>query len=258
MYSNEDYLIQLLTEAGHLLPDQVNNVRAKLGDDEIIPHLIDTGVLAESTIVEVSAANLGTHVVDLKSAYIDPAFASYLSLEHCRGFHAIPFADDGSCVSVALADVLNLEAHDSIPFIMQRECQFYAAPGKDIEDAWGQIFGDEVGNADAEVGNADAEEMVVVGDDHSDGADAPVITEAVGLEANQLATPPSLSPEDPEKQPEKRSLAKRCEFGVWLLCLPFIWYISFNLGLKSWQSCLLALGVVNAVLYALKEFERGR
>lgn len=251
MYSNEDYLIQLLTEAGHLLPDQVNNVRAKLGDDAIIPHLIDTGVLAESTIIEVSAANLGTHVVDLKSAYIDSAFASYLSLEHCRGFHATPFADDGSCVSVALADVLNLDAHDSIPFIMQRECHFYAAPGKDIEDAWGQIFGDEVGNADAE-------EMVVVGDAHSDGADAPVITEADGLEANRLATPPSLSPEDPEKQPEKRSLAKRCEFGVIFLCLLLHWHTTFNLRWEHWQSCLLTVGLIQAVLYALKEFERGR
>lgn len=251
MYSNEDYLIQLLTEAGHLLPDQVNNVRAKLGDDEIIPHLIDTGVLAESTIVEVSAANLGTHVVDLKSGYIDPAFASYLSLADCRRFRAVPFADDGSYVSVALADVLDLDAQDAIPLVIQRECQFYAAPGKAIEGAWEQIFGDEVGNAEAE-------ELVVVGDVPSDGADAPVITEAVGLEANQLATPPSLSPEDPEKQPEKRSLAKRCEFGVILLCLPPVGYISFNLGLKPWQSCLLAGVVINAILYALKEFERGR
>ncbi|MGB0145388.1 MAG: type II/IV secretion system protein, partial [Akkermansiaceae bacterium] len=174
MYSNEDYLIQLLTEAGHLLAEQVDDIRAKLGDDQIIRHLLETGEITESTIAEVSAANLGTHVVDLTSGFIDPSFSGYLPLADCRRFRAVPFADDGSYVSIALADLLDYDAQDAIPLIMKRECQFYAAPGKAIEKAWEQIFGDEVGNADAE-------ELVVVGDAPSDGADAPVIKLVSGI-----------------------------------------------------------------------------
>ncbi len=174
MYSNEDYLTQLLVEAGQLTPEQVDEVRLKLGDDQIIRHFLETGEITETTIAEVSAANVGTHVVDLKSGYIDPAFSSYLSLADCRRFKAVPFADDGSYVSVALADVLNLDAQDAIPLVMKRECQFYAAPSKAIEEAWHQVFGDEVGAADAD-------ELVVVGDAPSSGADAPVIKLVSGI-----------------------------------------------------------------------------
>ncbi|MDF1715027.1 MAG: GspE/PulE family protein, partial [Akkermansiaceae bacterium] len=58
--------------------------------------------------------------------------------------------------------------------IVNRECQFYAAPPKGIQTAWEQIFGDEVGQADAS-------ELQVMGDIGSDDSDAPVIKLVSGI-----------------------------------------------------------------------------
>ncbi len=144
------------------------DIRGKLGDDGLIQHFLDHGDVTETAIAEVSAANVGTHVADLANGFIDPAFKSFLSLADCRRFNAVPFYDDGSYLSIALADVLDFESQDAIPHIVNRECQFYAAPLKGIQTAWEQIFGDEVGQADAS-------ELQVEGDIGSDNSDAPVI-----------------------------------------------------------------------------------
>jgi type II secretory ATPase GspE/PulE/Tfp pilus assembly ATPase PilB-like protein len=174
VYSNEDYLIQLLVEGGHLTPEHVEEIRGKLGDEGLIQHFLEHGDITETAIAEVSAANVGTHVIDLASGFIDPAFKNYLSLTDCRRFNAVPFSDDGSYLSIALADVLDFEAQDAIPHIVNRECQFYAAPPKGIQTAWEQIFGDEVGQADAS-------ELQVMGDIGSDDSDAPVIKLVSGI-----------------------------------------------------------------------------
>ena len=50
VYSNEDYLIQLLTEAGHLTSEHVADIRGKLGDDGLIQHFLDHGDVTETAI----------------------------------------------------------------------------------------------------------------------------------------------------------------------------------------------------------------
>jgi len=154
--------------------EHVEEIRGKLGDEGLIQHFLEHGDITETAIAEVSAANVGTHVIDLASGFIDPAFKNYLSLTDCRRFNAVPFSDDGSYLSIALADVLDFEAQDAIPHIVNRECQFYAAPPKGIQTAWEQIFGDEVGQADAS-------ELQVMGDIGSDDSDAPVIKLVSGI-----------------------------------------------------------------------------
>ena len=174
MYSNETYLLQLLVDAGHLSQEHLDDIRSKLGDENLVQHFLEHGDITETVIAQVSAANTGTHVIDLSSGFIDPAFSNVLSLADCRRFNAVPFADDGSYLSIALADVLDFEIQDAIPHIVNRECNFYAASFKGIQGAWQQIFGEEVGQADAS-------ELQVVGDSGDDDSDAPVIKLVSGI-----------------------------------------------------------------------------
>lgn len=174
MYSNETYLLQLLVNAGHLSQEHLDDIRSKLGDEHLVQHFLEHGDITESVIAQVSAANTGMQVIDLSSGFIDPAFSNVLSLADCRRFNAVPFADDGSYLSIALADVLDFETQDAIPHIVNRECNFFAAPFKGIQGAWQQIFGEEVGQADAS-------ELQVVGDGGDDDSDAPVIKLVSGI-----------------------------------------------------------------------------
>ncbi len=174
VYSNETFLAQLLTEAGYLDQRQVEMVQAKLGESGVIQHFLDTGDLNESLIAQITAASMGTQVVDLAGGQINPGFKDYLSLDDCRKYQAVPFGDDGSYVSVAMADLLDAESQDTLPMVMGRECQFYSAPLKQIKAAWGQLFGDEVGEAEAGA-------LEVVGLGEEDDGDAPVIKLVSGM-----------------------------------------------------------------------------
>ena len=61
--------------------EHVAEIRGKLGDDGLVQHFLDHGDITETSIAEVSASNVGTHVIDLSSGFIDPAFKD-LSLIH--------------------------------------------------------------------------------------------------------------------------------------------------------------------------------
>jgi type IV pilus assembly protein PilB len=174
VYSNEDYLLQLLTEGGHLDSSRLEEVRSKIGDEKLLTHFIEQGEISESVIAEISAQNAGCQVVDLANHFVDPVFSSVMSLADCRRFNAVPVADDGSYLYIALADVLDFEIQDAIPHVVNREVQFYAATPAAIKNAWQQIFGDEVGLAEAS-------ELTVVGDAGSDDGDAPIIKMVSGI-----------------------------------------------------------------------------
>ena len=148
-------------ESGFLDPAHVEDVRSKIGDEKLLTHFLDQGEVTESAIAQVSAENAGTQALDLANAFIDPIFSSSMNLADCRRFNAVPVADDGSYLSIALADILDFEIQDAIPHVVNREVQFFAATPTSIKNAWQQICGDEVGLADAS-------ELTVVGDASSD------------------------------------------------------------------------------------------
>ncbi|MDA7882249.1 ATPase, T2SS/T4P/T4SS family [Akkermansiaceae bacterium] len=174
MYSNEDYLIEILVEAGHLTAEHAADVRSKLGDEHLIQHFLDQGDISEGNIAEVTAAHAGTHVVDLLNAFVDPVFSNVMSLADCRRFNAVPFADDGSYLSVAVADPLNFEVTDALPLVVGREVNFYASTMTGIQSAWQQVFGEEVGQSEASG-------LQVVGAGGGDDDDAPVIRLVSGI-----------------------------------------------------------------------------
>ena len=175
MYSNEDYLIQLLVEAGQLDAAYVQEFREAMGEEHTIQLMLDRGDLNETVIAQVSAANAGAEVLDLQNAFLDTTLANHMQLEDAKRFNAVPVADDGSYLSVAVADILNIETLDSLPHILGRECTFYAATPKAIGQALAQIYGDDANATDASA-------LTVVGENAAEGdADAPVIKMVSGI-----------------------------------------------------------------------------
>ncbi|MDB4284007.1 GspE/PulE family protein, partial [Akkermansiaceae bacterium] len=175
MYSNEDYLIQLLVEAGQLDAAYVQEFREAMGDEHTIQLMLDRGDLNETVIAQVSAQNAGAELLDLQNTFLDGALADRMTLADAKRFHAVPVADDGSYLSIAIADILDVETTDSIPHVVGRECTFYAATPTGITHALTQLYGEEAGATDASG-------LTVVGESAEDGSsDAPVIKMVSGI-----------------------------------------------------------------------------
>ena len=132
MYSNESYLIELLTQAGYLNEEILQYARSqKSPTQDLVDFLIQANYLTEDVIAQVAASNSLLPVVDLGSMHIPQEVRELITPELARRFRAIPISDDGFSINIAIDDPLNLETMDSLPQLMGRDVIFSVATRMD-------------------------------------------------------------------------------------------------------------------------------
>ncbi len=196
MFSNEDYLAELLTEAGTIDTDQIQTARSSLsGSETIVEYLINNTALTETQVAETLASNAGIPFIDLAGFHFDPSVILTVSEDVARRYRAIPVSDDGMCLTVAVADPLDFETLDSLPHVIGRELNLSCATHSDINHHLMEFYNvEEKKNESAEdafeVSTGDAEAG-------SEAADAPIIrlvyqtlTEAFRLKASDIHIEP--------------------------------------------------------------------
>lgn len=195
MFTNEDYLAELLIEAGIITEEQVKAARPNLATGETIIHyLIANSPLTESQVAETLAINAGVPFVDLSSFHFDPAVILSVSEDIARRYRAIPISDDGLYLTVAVADPLDFETLDSLPNVIGRELNLACATQSDINHHLLQFY-----NIEKKTKSNDDSFFVSTGDVEAgnDANDAPIIrlvqqtlTEAFRLRASDIHIEP--------------------------------------------------------------------
>ncbi len=128
MYSNESYLLELLTEKGYLNQEIIQYGQSqKAPTESLIDFLIKAEYLNESVIAQVEADSALLPTIDLANTVIDPQMASTVAPELAKRFRAVPISDDGFSLTVAIDDPLNLETMDSLPQLVNRDISFVVA-----------------------------------------------------------------------------------------------------------------------------------
>ncbi|MCF7733869.1 MAG: Flp pilus assembly complex ATPase component TadA [Akkermansiaceae bacterium] len=194
MFSNEDYLADLLAEAGLVSADQISRARQMMsGRETLIENLLANTNLSQEDVAQTLATNASVSFVKLADFTYDLTITETVTDDVAKRFHVIPVQDDGLYLTVAVADPLDFEMLDSLPHVIGREINLVCATPHDISTHLSQIYGvdekatDESGliitTGDAEAG--------------SDGDDAPIIrlvfqmlTEAFRLRASDIHIEP--------------------------------------------------------------------
>lgn len=141
MFSNEDYLAELVVEAGLLTAQQIQEARSSMsGSETIIHHLLANKVVTEKQVAETLATNAGVAFVDLKNHQFDPSVITSISEDIARRYRAIPISDDGTFLTVAVADPLDIETLDSLPHVTGRELNYACATQTDINNHLLQFY----------------------------------------------------------------------------------------------------------------------
>ena len=187
MYSNEDYLLELLMEAGLVTEEEIENIRGQLEDREsVVERLVSSKRLSEEQVAQVSARSASMDYIDLEHTPIAPDLFERIPDDVARRFRAVPVADDGTYLTVAVADPLDFEVLDGLPHIIGREINPVCATASAIELTINQNYG-----GDVEEDAADSEFTVVTeeGAEASSADDAPIIrmVSAMLLEAFKLS-----------------------------------------------------------------------
>lgn len=173
MYSNEDYLLELLLEADLVTQGEIDTVRSQLrGRESIIERLIGSNHVSEEQVAQVCAQSSSMDYIDLAHTPIAPDVFEKVPDEIARRFRAVPVADDGTYLTMAVADPLDFEVLDTLPHVLGREvhpvCATASAIEKTIHENYGGDYSEE----------ADAEGVTVVGGDGEEeisADDAPII-----------------------------------------------------------------------------------
>ncbi len=173
MFSNEDYLAELLTESGMVTQDQVDEARSSLsGDETLVERLLESTALTERDVAETLASNAGMSFVSLEEVEFDPAIPSSLDEEIARRYSVVPVQDDGLTLTIAISDPLDFETLDTLPHVIGRDLDIVCATRLDIRNHITRFYGAELASESKPAGIE-----VTTGDEEagSEAGDAPII-----------------------------------------------------------------------------------
>ncbi len=173
MYSNEDYLLELLTEAGLVAAEEIDTVRSQLkGRESVVERLISANRVTEEQVAQVCAQSSSMDYIDLAHTPIAPDVFEKIPDDVAKRFRAVPVHDDGISLTVAVADPLDFEVLDTLPHILGREITPVCATASAIAQVIHQNYGDDI----AEVTEGEAFTVVSAeGNEEASADDAPII-----------------------------------------------------------------------------------
>ncbi|MGH8047320.1 MAG: GspE/PulE family protein [Chthoniobacterales bacterium] len=167
MALNDDYVVDILLEAGLLTKPQIQEAREQAGEGSVSEELVKMGLVSHEDISRTLAANSGMEFVDLTQHTIPPNITGILTPMDARRYQAIPVTEHDGAVTIAIADPMAFETFDSLSFLLKREVEFVCTTPEQLEQALTQYYGPPEGDIAAEEG-------IIAGEEDGEG-DAPII-----------------------------------------------------------------------------------
>ncbi len=173
VYSNQDYLSELLIEGGIVTPEEIEKAREGASANQgVVDLLVAVGDVTEEKVAQTIAASAGTDYVDVAQYPFTEALFQSMEVDVAQRFQAVPLQDDGTYMTVAVADALDFEVLDSLPHVVGREVTFMSATPsaitKVLHDNYGvESEGEDTGTSFTVITEGEVEE--------ADANDAPII-----------------------------------------------------------------------------------
>ena len=174
MTSNDEYVLQLLREAGYVTAEQLETASTAMraGNETTLDVLVASGVVSEDDVLGTIADQFGIKYVSIDPAAIDADVAKEISPEIAHKYGVAPVMKDADSVTVVLSDPMGYDAIDSLRYVLQgKDVQAVLAPAEEVKAVMEKLYptgGDQiVTRGDDEFGGDDGGE--------GSGDDTPVI-----------------------------------------------------------------------------------
>jgi type IV pilus assembly protein PilB len=170
---NDDYVVDILLEAGLVTSSQIDEARANADGASVVDALVKMELLTHEDVARTTAANSGMEFVDLSQHAIPPNITEILSAMDARRYQAIPIAERENALTIAIADPMAFENFDALSFLLKREVEFVCTTPTQLENALDQYYGSAEASATSEGG-------IDFSDDGGEG-EAPIIKMVTAL-----------------------------------------------------------------------------
>jgi general secretion pathway protein E/type IV pilus assembly protein PilB len=194
MTSNDEYVIQLLTERGYLSAEQVEAAAGsmKAENETTLDVLVSGGAVSEDDVLGTVADQFGLKYCHVNADAISADIVKEVPAEIAKKYGVVPVVASEDSITVALSDPMGYDAIDSLRYVLHgRDVEAVIAPRSEVSAAMIKLYQD--GDA-ADVSTRDEEGM---GGEDLSGDDAPVIklatliiTNAIKLKASDIHIEP--------------------------------------------------------------------
>ena len=193
MTSNDEYVIQLLTEGGFLTQEQVETAAQSMRaeNETLLDVLVAGGTVGEDEVLGTIAEQFGLKYCHVNADAIDPEVTKVITSDIAHKYGVVPVVASEESVTVALLDPMGYDAIDSLRYVLTgRDVEAVLCPLGEIRTAMEKLYptGD-----DAAVTTRDEEG----GDDVAEGDDGAVIklanmiiTTAIKMKASDIHIEP--------------------------------------------------------------------
>ncbi|MFV1994338.1 MAG: GspE/PulE family protein [Verrucomicrobiales bacterium] len=161
MYTNEDYILELLQESGLVTAEDAAEVK---GQSNPVTVLVEAGKVSEDNVAQTVAVSASMNYVDLDQLQIDPAVVDALSSEVALRYRVAPVGFDGDRLMVVVSDPFDMETLDSLPYVVEHEFDPVHGKISKINELLRDFYGDTTGQEVVVAGAADSG-----GDDDGEG-----------------------------------------------------------------------------------------
>ena len=193
MTSNDEYVIQLLTERGYLAPEQVEAAAGsmKAENETTLDVLVSGGTLDEDTVLGTIADQFGLKYCHINAEAISEEATKAVPADVARKYGVVPVVATEDSVTVALLDPMGYDAIDSLRYVLTgKDVEAILSPLGEVRAAMEKLY---PSGANAEVSTRDEEG----GGDDAGGDDGAVIklanmilTRAIQMKASDIHIEP--------------------------------------------------------------------
>ena len=185
MTSNDEYVLQLLTERGFLTPDQVEaaSKSMKAENETTLDVLVSGGTIGEDEVLGTVADQFGLKYCHVDAEAINPEIVKEIPADIAKKYGVVPVVADEYAITVALSDPMGYDAIDSLRYVLHgRDVEAVVSPKAEVLAAMKKLY-EGAGEDDADVQARD--EFAGLNEDAT-GDDAPVVKLATMLIVNGI------------------------------------------------------------------------
>ena len=193
MTSNDEYVLQLLTERGFVTPEQVENAKQsmKAENETTLDVLVAGGVLTEDDVLGTVADQFGLKYCHINADAIKPEVTKEIPGEIAKKYGVVPVVADEESITVALSDPMAYDAIDSLRYVLHgRDVEAVISPREEVKMAMNKLYALE------DTTDVQTRDEIMGGEDAT-GDDAPVIklatmiiTTAIKMKASDIHLEP--------------------------------------------------------------------
>ncbi len=194
MTSNDEYVVQLLTERGILTAEQVDaaSKSMKAENETTLDVLVAGGTIGEDDVLGTVADQFGLKYCHVNADAINPEITKEIPAEIAKKYGVVPVVADEESITVALSDPMAYDAIDSLRYVLHgRDVEAVISPRAEVAAAMAKLY------SDGEAADVQTRDEILGGAEDATGDDAPVIklatmliTTAIKMKASDIHIEP--------------------------------------------------------------------